>query len=210
MSIRTLSPESFAVWTADRGIGRDPQTPQSDRLGFANRRGATKFWRYPDDASRVPHFVGSLLATVRSNDRYWVYPNRGVWSLGREADAWPQTPVWRNTVRAIGVPAGQRGAVWFNSTDADALRAMLFVQVSLGPSVHIDTTVIPDDGNAVLFFEHHQVVWVTLRDQAALDAVVAKMEEAGYPLPTESTEGTFEPLAGMAHASDKKDDETWR
>src|SRR5215831_15052522 len=98
MSIRTLHHEAFVVWAADRGIGRDPKSPHSDRLVFSGSRGATGSWTYPDRASDVPHFIGTLLTAVRPNDRYWVYPARGAWSLGREADAWPQSRVWTSAV----------------------------------------------------------------------------------------------------------------
>jgi hypothetical protein len=207
MSIRTLSPEAFLVWTADRGIGRDPQVPHSEHLVFAGGRGVSGYWPYPDAASGVPHFVGTLLSAVRPNDRYWVYPERGYWSLGRDAESWPQTRVWRATVHAIGVPAGLRGAVGFNSTDWNELCAMLFLQITLGPSVHIDTIVIPETGNAVLYFEHHNVVWGTFRDQAGFDAVVAAMDRAGYPLPTEPPDATFKPVPRMSRGVDTSADE---
>lgn len=183
MSIRTLRPEAFSIWTADRGIGRDPNDSESEQLVF-KAGGVNKCWRYPEEASRVPHFVGSLLTAVRPSDRYWVYPNRGSWSLGREAELSPQSRVWMTAVRAFGVPAGMRGAVGFNSTDWNELCAMLFLQITLGPSVLIDTTVIPENGSAVLYFEHHHVVWGSFREESKLQAVVAAMEHAGYPPPT--------------------------
>lgn len=173
------------VWTADRGIGRNPQHPESDHLVFTAGGGVSRSWRYPSVASHGPHFVSTLLTAVRPNDRYWLYPNRGVWSSGREAEARPQTRVWMAGVHALGVPPGLRGAVGFNSTDFNELCAVLFLQITVGPSVHIDTIVIPENGSAVLYFEHHHVVWVALRDASRLDAVVAAMDRAGYSLPTE-------------------------
>jgi len=38
---------------------------------------------------------------------------------------------------------------------------------------------------AVLYFENRHVVWLALRDDSRLDAVVAAMDRAGFPLPTE-------------------------
>lgn len=204
MSIRTLAPEAFTAWAADRGIGRNPKYPQSDHLAFT-AGGVSRHWPYPSAASTVPHFVATLLSAVRPNDRYWVFPDRGVWSLGREAESWPQTRVWTTAVHAIGVPVGLRGAVGFNSTDWNALCAMLFLQITLGPSVLIDTIVIPENGSAILYFEHHHVVWVALRDQTSLDAVIAAMDRAGYPLPTEPPDDTFKPVPWMAKATDDPD-----
>jgi hypothetical protein len=170
------------VWASDRGIGRPPDAPQSEHLIFKAGSKA-RSWPYPREAARVPHFVVTLLTAVRPNDRYWVYPARGVWSLGREAEAWPQSRVWSSAVHALGVPAGLRGAVNFNSTDWNALCAMLFLQITLGPSVRIDTLVVPDHANAILYFCHREVVSVALRDEAQLAAVVAAMANAGYPSP---------------------------
>lgn len=185
MSIRTLNAEAFSVWTSDRGIGRNPSHPESDHLVFTAGGGLERFWSYPSKAERVPHFVSTLLGAIRPNDRYWVYPARGAWSLGRATESWPQSRVWAATVRALGVPAGLRGAVGFNSTDWNELCAMMFLQVTLGPSVPIDTVVVPENGSAILYFEHHGAVWCAVRDQALLDGVVAAMDGAGFPLAEE-------------------------
>ena len=62
---------------------------------------------------------------------------------------------------------------------------MLFLQITIGPSVLIDTIVVPENGSAVLYFERHDVVSVAFREQARLDDVVAAMDGAGFPLPAE-------------------------
>ena len=193
VSIRTLSPEAFVVWTADRGIGRNSRSPESGHLRFT-AGGVSRCWLYPGVAAELPHFIGALLSAVRPNDRYWVYPARGAWSLGREADASPQTRVFRAAVHALGVPAGMRGAVGFNSTDWNELCAMLFLQVILGPSVGVDAIVIPENASAILYLDHHQVVWTEFRDQASLDSVIAAMDRAGYPLPDEPSDEPFKSL----------------
>jgi hypothetical protein len=180
MSIRTLAPEAFHVWAADRGIRRGPEDGRADRLVFA-KGGVGRHWLYPATAAQVPHFVGTLLSAVRPNERYWMYPERGIWSPGRDTESSSQTRVWMTTVHALGVPSGLRGAVGFNSTDWNALCSMLFLQVTLGPHVLIDASVIPETGHAVLHFEHDRVVWGTFKEQASLDAVVAAMDGAGYP-----------------------------
>jgi hypothetical protein len=186
MSIRTLSHEGFVLWAADRGIGRDPKSPHSDRLTFTGGRAVSTSWSYPTAASQVPHFVGTLLSAVRPNDPYWVYPEDGRWTLGRDADSWPQTRIWVTNVHALGVPRGLRGAVRFNSTDWNELCAMLFLQITLGPSVNVDAVVVPEHAHAVLRFDRRHVVWATSRDQAGLDAIVSAMERAGYALPTDA------------------------
>jgi hypothetical protein len=184
MAIRTLNTEAFKIWTSDRGIGRDPNHPDSEHLIFT-AGGVSGNLACPGEAARVPQFLGALLSAVRPNDRYWVYPARGIWSLGREAESLPQSRIWTAAVKAFGVPAGLRGAVGFNSTDWNELLAMLFVQITIGPSVVIDTSVIPDNGSAVLHFEQAGAVSVAFREQPRLDAVVAEMERAGYSSPAE-------------------------
>src|SRR5882672_64291 len=151
MSIRTLTAEAFQVWIADRGIGRSPKDPHSDRLVFA-AGGVGGRWLYPGAAARVPEFVSTLLSAVRRNEPYWVYPERGVCAPGRDIESEPQGRVWMTTARALGVSAGLRGAVGFNSTDWNELCTMLFLQVTLGPQVGIDMSVIPETGSAVLSF----------------------------------------------------------
>ena len=179
MSIRTLAAEAFQVWIADRGIGRVPQDGQSDRLDFTAGSVGGR-WPYPGAAFLVPQFLATLLSAVRRNERYWMYPERGVWSPGRHTESGPQARVWTTSVKALGVPAGLRGAVGFNSTDWNELCSTLFVQVTLGPEVRIEASVIPESGTAVLNFGRDRAVWCSFREQAALDAVAAAMERAGY------------------------------
>lgn len=179
MSIRTLTAEAFQVWTADRGIGRSPKGGPSDRLAFA-AGGVGGRWHYPGAASRVPDFVSTLLSAVRRNERYWVHPERGIWSPGRDTESEPQARVWTTTAHALGVPSGLRGAVGFNSTDWNELCSMLFLLITLGPHVRIDAIVIPETGSAVLSFERDRVVWGAFKDQAGFDAVAAAMDRAGH------------------------------
>jgi len=103
-----------------------------------------------------------------------------------------------------------RGAVGFNSTDWNELCAMLFLQVTLGPCVHVDAIVIPENASAILYLEHHQVVWTEFRDQASLDSVIAAMDRAGYPLPDKPPDETFKSVPGMSKGSDGAVDDTWR
>ncbi len=184
MSIRTLTAIAFRVWIADRGIGPAPQNGHSDRLAFT-AGGVGRRWPYPEANSEVPDFVSTLLSAVRRNERYWVYPNQGLWSPGRETEPSPKSRVWITTARALGLPAGHRGAVGFNSTDWNELCSMLFLQITLGPHVRIDASVIPETGHAVLSFEHDRAVWGAFKDQSSLDAVVAAMDSAGHPPPIE-------------------------
>ena len=86
MSIRTLNTEAFQVWIADRGIGRTPKDGHPERLVFT-AGGVGGRWPYPGAAARVPEFVATLLSAVRRNERYWVYPERGIWSPGRETES---------------------------------------------------------------------------------------------------------------------------
>jgi hypothetical protein len=183
MSIRTLNTEAFQVWIADRGIGRSPKDGHPERLVFI-AGGVGGRWPYPGAAARVPEFVATLLSAVRRNERYWVYPERGVWSPGRETESEPQARVWMTTARVLGVPAGLRGAVGFNSTDWNELCSMLFLQVTLGPYARIDASVIPENGSAVLSFEHDRIVWGGFKDQASFNAVAEAMERVGYSAQT--------------------------
>jgi hypothetical protein len=178
MSIRTLTNEAFQVWMADRGIGRSPKEGEADRLVFT-AGGVGGRWSYPGAASRVPEFVSTLLTAVRRNERYWVYPERGVWSPAREIESEPQARVWLTTARVLGVPPGTRGAVGFNSTDWNELCSMLFLQVTLGPTARMDASVIPENGSAVLSFEHDRFVRGGFKDPTSFDAVVAAMERIG-------------------------------
>jgi hypothetical protein len=195
--MEVLKPDNFLDWAVLRGIVRDGEYPDSDDLVFDSGPGESRYWGYPADASSVPYFVRSLLGVVGPDETWWLYPTRGHWSLGGDSESWPESRVWTTSIHALGVPHGLVGAVGGLSLESDVLLSLLFLQVALGPSAHIDTYAVPESGHALLRFEHHDVVSARFRDPAQLAAAVVAMDGAGYPLPSRPPDATFKPTSWM-------------
>jgi hypothetical protein len=189
--MRSLSPDAFLQWAGDRGIGRDAQFPDSEHLVFTGLSGDSRYWEYPQEASIIPLFIDTLLIAVGRRQRFWLYPGHGYWSLGGPSESWPQTQIWKASIHGLGVPMGLVGAVGIDAAQGDVLEALLFLQVTLGPSVYVDMIAIPEDGHFVLYFEHHKVVHVSFRDRVRLQTSVGVLAGAGFPLPAEAPDGTF-------------------
>ena len=61
----------------------------------------------------------------------------------------------------------------------------------------MDAVLIPDDGRAIVFFEHHRVVHVEFREPELLTVAVDALERAGHALPAELPDATFKPVPWM-------------
>lgn len=192
--MQTISRSAFLQWAAERGISSDPRYPRFESLIFNDDPGDFRYWEYPQAASEAPHFINAMVKAMGVDQRYWLYPGRGCWSLGHDADSWPQSKIWKTLLQSIGVPDGFIGAVCVEPEERDVFFALLFLQVMLGPSVHIDMLVVPEAGDALLFFEHHKVVHMRFLNPARLRGVISAMEGAGYSLPLEPPDGTFKPI----------------
>jgi hypothetical protein len=198
--MRFSSREAFLKWTASHGIGPDPRFPASQTsnyLMFTHGHRYSRFWVYPKEVDDVPQFVDALISAVGSEAPYWLYPARGHWQSDPQTESWPQGRVWHGLLKGLGVPVDSVGAVAVDSTERATLLAMLFLQVTLGPAVYVDSVAIPEDGSAVLFFEHHHVVHAEFRDSQRLDATIDALASAGYLLPTELPDATFKPVEWM-------------
>lgn len=191
------SRDVFLQWAASHGIGPDPRLPASqisNYLMFTQGDRDSRFWKYPNDVGAVPHFLNALIDAVGPERRYWLYPARGHWLSDPRTESRPQGRVWRIILQELGVPVESVGAVAIDATERARLLAMLFLQVTLGPAVYVDSVVVPEDGSAVLFFEHHYVVHAEFHDPQRLEPVVEALASAGYPLPTELPDATFKPV----------------
>ena len=65
---------------------------------------------------------------------------------------------------------------------------------SRGRTMRIDTVVIPDAGDGLLFLEHHKVIHMRFRNPESLRTAIYVMETEGYPLPIEPPDETFKPI----------------
>jgi hypothetical protein len=195
-----ISRDAFLQWATQHGIGPDPRfsaSQTSQYLMFTSGERESRFWEYPKEAGDVPHFVEALIAAVGSATRYWVYPPRGHWETDPQTESWPQGRAWRVLLQGLGLPPATVGAVGVVAAERATLLAMLFLQVTLGPAVYVDSVLIPDDGSAVLFFEHHHVVHAEFRDHVQLHAAIDSLATAGYLLPSELPDATFKPVEWM-------------
>lgn len=184
-----MTSDAFVEWAAQRGIGSDPRFPDAPYL---TSRRESRFWEYPP-AEAAPHFINALIAAVGSDVRFWIYPKRGYWEVDPWFAAHPPGRVWRTLLARLGVTMPAIGSVGVDAGERDVPLTMLFLQMPLGPALLVDSTVIPEDGSAILFFEHHGVVHAEFRESARLESAVGSLASAGYPLPTRAPDETFKP-----------------
>lgn len=192
--MKTISRNALLQLAAERGITPDPRYPHSEHLFFQDNPGEFRYWEYPEEAARLPHFINAVVKAMGGEQRHWLYPVGGSWSLGDDAEAWPQYRIWKTLLRSMGIADDFTGAVAVDREERDLLLAFLFLQTLLGPFVYIDSFLIPDTGNGLLFFEHHKVVHMQFRNSERLRTAVDLMETEGYPLPIEPPDETFKSI----------------
>lgn len=191
--METMTGDAFLTWAAERGIGPDPRFPDAPYLTVLRGTGEGRFWEYPTERD-APYFIKALIDAIGPDVRYWIYPANGYWEIDPSFAGHPPGRVWRTVLAGLGLPMPAVGAVGVGAGERDALLAMLFLQVTLGPAIHVDSTVIPEDGSAVLFFEHHGVVHARCQEPSKLQSAIGVLATAGYSLPTEAPDATFKPV----------------
>ncbi|MGO9953965.1 MAG: hypothetical protein ACLPN1_17375 [Dissulfurispiraceae bacterium] len=201
--MQTISSDDFVRWAAARQLRYEQKSAGSDEFLFADTEGENRYWLYPEQASEVPHFVNAIIKALDPTEHYWVYPNRGCWSLGKKVESWPQYQAWLPMIQGLGISPGFIGALCFATTDISRLSALLFLQITLGPSVHIDTYLVPEDGNTILYFSHHDVVHIAFRNNYCLNKTIETLVAAGYQLPTDPPDDTFKPVPWMISEDDE-------
>src|SRR5688572_16905985 len=76
--MRTMKEEAFLQWAAERGLGLDPQYPQSAVLDF--RSGSeSRFWLVPPEPQRRPYFLATLLDLLGDWQTCYVWRHLGGW-----------------------------------------------------------------------------------------------------------------------------------
>ena len=190
--MQPVSADTFLEQAAMAGIGYDPRYPAAESLIFLPPNEHSRFWVRPEQPSRWPHFVASLLSAA-GGDKVLACPRQGTWpNLVTALYALDRTQAVITT--ALGVPSGWRGAIAFDNNDRDRLIAILVMQL-LEPIN--DLYVLAPAGTAFLQFSHHDVVHVSCATSAGIESVVNAMSAARYELPDELPDATFKRAAWM-------------
>lgn len=191
--MQPISKETFLEQAKAAGIGYDPRYPAAQSLIFLPPNEHSRFWVRPEQPSRWPHFVTTLLNAAGAQDTVLACPRRGTWPNFASA----RHPLERTqalTSEALGVPSGWSGAIEFDASDRDRLIAVLVMQ--LFEPVN-DLYVLPSPGVVFLQFSHHDVVHVSCASHEGIESVVSAMSAARYELPEDLPDATFKQPAWM-------------
>ena len=94
-------------------------------------------------------------------------------------------------LKGLGLPLNTADIVKFERPELDRLVTLIFSTTIFGWSVREDLYVVPDDARYILQTDHHNVIHVSFRDAADLDAFILQMEERGFSLPAHVPDPTF-------------------
>jgi hypothetical protein len=189
MSMELVPAVEFWKWAAGAAVGVDPRYPDSGCLSLLPPSAHARFWVVPGDPATWPHFIASLLGGLDEWETGLLWPRSGSWPKSDQSQSYNQG-VRDVLLRGAGIGDGWSGAVRFGR-DEDALLAVLFAFVAFGWCVDDDLFFLPDNGQALLQTDHHDVIHVECRSEQRVLELVAHMAEEGYELPTELPDWTF-------------------
>jgi hypothetical protein len=78
-----------------------------------------------------------------------------------------------------------------NRAEFDRLVTLMFSGTIFGWAVIHDLYVIPDHARCIMQTDHHDVIHASFRNGADLERYVGDMARAGFPLPTDVPDPTF-------------------
>jgi hypothetical protein len=112
---------------------------------------------------------------------------------GNIVDERPRDPMHCTILRRAGVPSGEAGAIEYQADEAPKLAALLAGQVHYGFGAGDDVFVAFDNGQYLVHSDHHDVVWVSFREETTIQALVDHMAACGHSLPEDIPDPTFKP-----------------
>jgi hypothetical protein len=188
--VKTLSESAFLAWADAAGLCLDPRYPHSAVLTFRPEEKNARFWVVPPEPERRPYFILSLLDLM------------GDW---RECHAWRHLGSWpaaadplrindvveRQILEGLGLPLGTADVVTFERAELHKLATLIFSTTVFGWSVGEDLYVVPDHARQILQTDHHDVIHLACRSEAAIEECVRDMHRRGFALPDEPPDETF-------------------
>ena len=189
--VKTLTENDFLVWAKGKGLGLDPQYPDSAVLDFQGGSDA-RFWNVPQQPDRRPYLIASLLALMGDWKTAYAWRHLGSWPHQNAADAERMNDVVQARIlKGLDMPLGTADVVAFDHRELDTLIALLFTTTVFGWSVGEDLYVVPDHARQILQTDHHGVIHISFRDAGDVAHWVTEMAERGFNLPDELLDETF-------------------
>lgn len=185
-----LSAKKFLAWAQAKGIAPDARYEEPRCLAYTSHEGDSRFWVVPEGRGEQPRFIEHLLLGLDPWSACYLWPRGGRWP-NREMPHSRLDEV-RHTVHfGSQVPDGFEGAVMFERQEFQQLSNVVLRHIQVGWCVDDDLFAVPDHGQELLQTDHHGVVHVTSTAESRLQALVLRMTNGGYLLPTQLSDATF-------------------
>lgn len=200
--MKTLTEDEFLKWAAIKGLGLDPQYPQSAVLTFQSES-ERRFWIVPPEPEARPAFLALLIDLLGDWRSCYVWRHLGGWPHPDHIDAREiNDAVEMLILRGLGLPPGGTDVVQIDRSERASLVALLFSTTVFGWSVREDLYVVPDNARQIVDVGHHGAVHVSFADPGDVNTWTAKMSEGGFPLPIEPPDATFKRPSWMVGSDD--------
>jgi hypothetical protein len=180
----------FLEWAAERGVVPEGEHEPPECLTFARHQDWSRFWSPPEHARQFPFFIQPIIRGLEPWQTLCLWMRGGTWpQLAGHAHVYDRIAHLIRT--AGGVPSGFVGALGATRDETDAVIAIMFAQMVFGSSTADDLFVVPDNGRAILYVDHHDVIHADFADEPVLQRFVQHMTAEDFPLPTDLPDWTF-------------------
>lgn len=188
--MKTLTEEAFLAWAERAGMGLDPRYPRSAVLMFQPDPQQSRFWEVPVGPEERPYFLRSLLELFGDWQECYVWRHLGSWPASADSRRINDVVDW-HILKGLGLPLGTADIVGFEREELGKLVTLMFSTTVFGWSVGDDLYIVPDHARCILQTDHHNVIHISCRTAADIDACVKHMNERGFPLPEDLPDETF-------------------
>jgi hypothetical protein len=80
--MKQLTEAQFLSWAGERGLGLDPQCPESADLIFRGESTDARFWCVPPEPERRPYFLSSFIELMGDWTACFCWRHLGSWPIG--------------------------------------------------------------------------------------------------------------------------------
>ena len=174
--MKFIPKDQFLAWASDGGITPDPKYEEPKCLVFAERHTVTI--RMPSSRQKLAILIGRLVNRLFDDiDSLWVWKRVPIWKLEGNFDMDGRVRSFIKMLEVCGFNGNGEGGLRFEPSDRPILQALISLLVNFAWNVNHDLFVINEDRSFLLYFDHHDLIFVESKNAEIAEEVSSRLEK---------------------------------